>query len=267
MVGASQSNNGYREGSLIVGMGELGGVFALGLLRRGISIVPVLRTTTTESVVERCKEPALCVITVGEEELSTVLDSWLRRYSDRWVLVQNELRPSEWERRGLPTPTVAIVWFEKKPGRDVRALVSTPVFGPHAAIIVNALSSLGLPAHVETDTERLVLELALKNLYILSMNFGGLVHDADVGTLWCDHRPLVEQICGELLELESAQMQRALPALSLKIELERIISADPRHAARGRSARLRLARTLATARRLGLLTPTLDEIARRGEER
>jgi hypothetical protein len=266
MVAASPAN-GYREGSLIVGMGELGGVFALGLLRRGISIVPVLRSTTTESVVERCKEPALCVITVGEDELSAVLDSWLRRYSDRWVLVQNELRPSEWERRGLPSPTVAIVWFEKKPGRDVRALVSTPVFGQHAAVIVNALSSLGLPAHVETDLERLVLELALKNLYILSMNFGGLVHDADVGTLWSEHRSLVEQICDEVIELESTQMQRALPGRSLKLELERIISVDPRHAAKGRSARNRLARTLATARGFGLPTPTLDEIARRAEER
>jgi ketopantoate reductase len=248
-------------------MGELGGVFALALLRRGIDVVPVLRGTPTESIIERCPAPMLCVVSVGEEALPSVLDGSLRRFADRWVLVQNELRPSEWEHRGLPIPTVAVVWFEKKPGRDVRALVSTPVFGPQAAVIVNALSGLGLPAHVESDLERITFELALKNLYILSMNFSALVHDTDVGSLWHDHRAFVGQVCDEVLELEGAQMQRTLPALSLKLELERIITADPRHGASGRSARKRLARTLAAARSLGISTPVLDEIARRGEER
>lgn len=265
MVAVTQATR-TGESAIIVGMGELGSVFALALLRRGVTIVPVLRSTPPEALVAERREPGLCVITVGEEALGGVLDGGLRRYSDRWVLVQNELRPSEWERRGIATPTVAIVWFEKKPGRDVRALVSTPVFGPKASIVVSALSGLGLPAHLETDPERLVFEMALKNLYILSMNFAGLLQDTDVGTLWHQHQPLLAQICNEVIELESAQMQRALPASSLKIELERIIAADPRHVAAGRSARNRLARTTATARRLGISTPTLDEIARRAEE-
>jgi ketopantoate reductase len=263
---AAQSN-GYGASALVVGMGELGGVFALALLRRGISVMPVLRGTSTESVIERCPAPMLCVISVGEEALPSVLDGGLRRYADRWVLVQNELRPSEWEHRGLPTPTIAVVWFEKKPGRDVRALVSTPVFGPQAAVVVNALSALGMPAHAEPDPERIVFEMALKNLYILTMNFGGLVHDTDVGSLWHDHRLVVDQICEEILEIETAQMQRSLPAMSLKLELERIITADPRHGAAGRAARNRLARTLVAARRLGIRTPVLDDIARRVEER
>lgn len=266
-MSTSAPATGIGETALIVGMGELGGVFALGLLRRGIGILPVLRMTNPASILERCDNPTLCVLTVGEDALSGVLDGWLQKYADRLVLVQNELRPSEWERRGLPTPTVAVVWFEKKPGRDVRALVSTPVYGPHAVTIVNGLSTLGLPAHVEVDSERLVFELALKNLYILAMNFAGLVQDSDVGTLWRDHQALLAPICREVLELESAQMQRDLPTKSLTIELERIIAADPRHSARGRSAQRRLARTLATARRLGLRTPTLVEIARRAEER
>src|SRR5512145_2400646 len=167
MVAATQSN-GTGDGALIVGMGELGGIFALGLLRRGISVVPVLRSTTSESVTRQCREPSLCVIAVGEEALAGVLDGWLRRHSDRWVLIQNELRPSEWEHRGIPTPTVAVVWFEKKPGRDVRPLVSSPVYGTYAPVIVHALAGLGLPAHIELDPERLVFELALKNLYVLA---------------------------------------------------------------------------------------------------
>lgn len=265
MVAAAQATRS-GESAIVVGMGELGGVFAIALLRRGFVVTPILRSTPIEAVLDPRQEPDLCVITVGEDALTSVLDGPLRRYSDRWVLVQNELRPSEWERRGLSTPTIAVVWFEKKPGRDVRALVSTPVFGSKAPIIVHALTGLGLPAHIETDPERLVFEMVLKNLYILAMNFAGLVHDTDVGTLWLKHQPFVNQICNEVIELESAQVQRALPISSLKIELERIVTADPRHVALGRSARHRLARSLATARKLGLSTPTLDDIAQRAEE-
>lgn len=265
MVAATQvARSG--ENAIVVGMGELGGVFAVALLRRGFTVTPVLRNTPIDVVTDGHLEPELCVITVGEDALPAVLDGGLRKYSDCWVLVQNELRPSEWERRGLAIPTIAVVWFEKKPGRDARALVSTPVYGAKAPIIVHALSGLGLPAHVEADPERLVFEMALKNLYILSMNFAGLMHDTDVGTLWSKHQALLNQICDEVIELESAQVQRALPISSLKIELERIVTADPRHVALGRSARHRLARALATARRLGLSTPTLDDIAQRAEE-
>jgi hypothetical protein len=248
-------------------MGQLGSVFSLGLLRRGYSVTPVHRNTSSETILTRPIAPSLCVIAVGEDDLGTVLDGWIRRYSDQWVLIQNELRPSEWERRGLPTPTIAVVWFEKKPGRDVHPLVSTPVYGPHAQAIVSALTALGIPSHVEPDREQLLFELCLKNLYILSMNAAGLVFPSDVGTLFYDHRAYLDQICAEVLELEGAQMQRNLPTQSLCIELERIIVADPRHAAAGRSALARLSRSVRTAKRLGIRTPTLDEILKRQEER
>ncbi|MGC4070703.1 MAG: hypothetical protein QM784_39735 [Polyangiaceae bacterium] len=186
-----------EQEAIVVGVGELGGVFSLGLLRRGYSVQPVLRSTPVEPLATRLTAPALCVIAVAEDDLANVLDGWARRYSDRWVLMQNELRPSEWERRGLATPTVAVVWFEKKPGREARPIVSTPVYGPQATVIVNALTGLGLPAHVEPDREQLLFELCLKNLYILSMNFVGLVYPKDVGTIWYDHRPYLDQnLCG-----------------------------------------------------------------------
>jgi len=258
---------GTDQEALVVGMGQLGGIFSLGLLRRGYTVVPILRTTPIEHLSVQKYNPEVCVITVAEDELSHLLDGWARKYSDRWVLVQNELRPSVWERRGLQTPTIAVVWFEKKPGREARPIVSTPVHGPHAQLIVTALTALGLPAHVEPDSEQLLFELCLKNLYILSMNFVGLTFPEDVGTIWYDHRPYLDQICAEVLELEAAQMQRNLPTQSLCIELERLIVADPRHTAAGRSAASRLHRTRTTAQRLGIRTPTLDEIAKRLEER
>jgi ketopantoate reductase len=266
MVSVAAPKLPNRE-ALVVGMGQLGAVFALGLLRRGYSVTPVLRTSVPDTILTRPLQPSVCVIAVAEDDLTNVLDGWARRYAEHWVLVQNELRPSEWERRGLSTPTVAVVWFEKKSGREVRPIVSTPVHGPHAATIVEALTALGIPAHIEPDREQLLFELCLKNLYILSMNSAGLVFPSDVGTIWYEHRAYLDQICAEVLELEAAQMQRNLPTQSLCIELERIISADPRHVAAGRSALARLNRAVRTAKRLGIRTPTLDEILKRQEER
>jgi ketopantoate reductase len=253
--------------TLVVGMGEIGSVFALGLLRRGYTVVPILRSTPVETILARPSNPSLCVVAVAEDDLDHVLDGWARRYADRWVLMQNELRPSEWERRGLDTPTVAVVWFEKKPGREPHTIVSTPVHGPHAQVVISALSSLGLPVHHEPDREQLLFELCLKNLYILSMNFAGLEYPTDVGTIWHEHRPYLDQICIEVLELEAAQMQRNLPTQSLCIELERVIMADPRHVAAGRNALARLHRSRRTAKRLGIVTPTLDAIAAKLEAR
>jgi hypothetical protein len=266
MVSVAVPKPANRE-ALVVGMGELGSVFSVGLLRRGYSVTPVLRSTPEETILTRPLQPSLCVISVTEDDLQSVLDGWLRRYADRWVLVQNELRPSEWERRGLSTPTVAVVWFEKKQGSVVHPIISTPVHGPHSGVIVDALTSLGIPAHQEPDPEQLLFELCLKNLYVLSMNFAGLVFPKDVGTIWYDNRAYLDQIFAEVLELEAAQMQRNLPTQSLCIELERVIIADPRHAAAGRSALARLNRSLRTAKRLGIKTPTLDEIYKRQEER
>lgn len=253
--------------ALVVGMGEMGSVFALGLLRRGYTVAPVLRSTPVETILSRAANPALCVVAVAEDDLEHVLDGWARRYADRWVLMQNELRPSEWERRGLDTPTIAVTWFEKKPGREVHPIVSTPVHGPHAPVIISALSALGIPVHHEPDREQLLFELCLKNLYILGMNFAGLTHPTDVGTIWHEHRPYLDQICIEVLELEAAQMQRNLPTQSLCIELERLIMADPRHVAAGRNAIARLQRSRRTAKRLGISTPVMDAIAQKLEAR
>ncbi len=246
---------------LVVGLGEIGSLLSVGFLRQGVPVVPVLRSTVVENQLEATFAPRLCVLAVGEPSLATLLDGWTQRYADRLVLVQNELRPSEWERRGLPQPTVVVVWFEKKPGRGPRALRSTAVHGRWAHPMVSCLETLGLPAHVESDPQRLVLDLALKNLFVIVTNICGLRVGGDVGTLLNQHEALLTRVTDEVLAVETAEMGQALPESLLRIEMQNTMLADPRHECAGRAAALRLSRALAAARRLGVSTPTLEQIA------
>lgn len=248
--------------ALVIGMGELGKVFALGLLKLGITVVPILRTTPGSVLRAHQDTASVCLVCVGSAELPAVLDSAARIYADRLVLVQNDLHPSDWECRGLPLPTIAVVWFEKKPGREPQGLSSTVLFGPHADLLVGALQSQGILAHAEPDRERLTFELALKNLYVLTTNSVGLAVPGDVGTLWHHHRALIERVLDDVLVLESALMEQPLPHQVLRLEFERLVLADPRHAATGRVARERLLGACAASRRMGTSTPALDEIAR-----
>jgi hypothetical protein len=262
VVLSSAPNHAAESLALVVGMGELGRVFALGMLQLGVTVVPILRTTPNRVLTTHQDAASICLVCVGEAELPAVLDSTARTYADRLVLVQNDLHPSDWERRGLPLPTVAVVWFEKKPGREPHVLSSTILFGPHAELVVSALQVQGIEAHAEPELSRLNFELALKNLYVLTTNSVGLAVPGDVGTLWHSHRALVDRVFEEVLLLESALMEQSLPHQALRLEFERIVLADPRHAAAGRVARERLLGACAASRRMGAATPALDEIAR-----
>lgn len=250
-----------RAPALVVGLGQLGTTFACGLLRRGVTVVPILRRSAVEEVLARYPDPSLVLLAVGELDLGPLLDGWCRRFADRLVLLQNELRPTEWERRGLSRPTVAVVWFEKKPGRSPRALLPTLVHGAHAELLVAALSDLGLPSEIESDPEQLVFALVLKNLFVLGTNICGLMVGGDTGTLLREHQPLLDRVTSDLLGYETAQFGRSLPETALRIKLESALLADPSHACAGRSARSRMQRVLAEARRLGVPMPNVELVA------
>jgi len=250
-----------RAPALVVGLGQLGTTFACGLLRRAVTVVPILRRSVIEEVLTRVPEPSLVLLAVGELDLAPLLDGWCRRFGDRLVLLQNELRPSEWERRGLSHPTVAVVWFEKKPGRSPRALLPTPVYGAHAQLLVAALNDLRLPSEIESDPEQLVFALALKNLFVLGTNICGLMVGGNTGALLHEHQPLLERVTSDLLAYETAQFGRSLPETALRIRLESALLADPAHACAGRSARSRMQRVLVEARRLGVPVPNIHAVA------
>lgn len=248
--------------TVIVGIGQLGGVFAKGLLRTRQTVVPVVRGQSLAEVAERYPKPRAVLVAVGEAELEGVLTQLPDGWNERAALLQNELLPVDWESRGVEGATMAIVWFEKKAGRAIREIRPTIVGGANARHFAAALEALGLSVRVAKDDSELRHEMVVKNLYILVSNLCGLRVGGTVGTLWGEHRGLAERVAGEVLEVQSARLSGAhLDSARAIREMGEAFLADPEHGCMGRSAPSRLARLLAQAAEFGLILPTASQLA------
>lgn len=256
--------------AVVWGLGELGAVFSRGLLRTGRAVFPVVRSTQLDQLASRVPDPEVVLVAVGESDLDGVLAAMPLTWRGRVALLQNELRPRDWERHALDAPTLAVVWFEKKRGTDVRVLLPTVVSGSAATPLLEALAALGVAAEraeadaaERADSDAALGALAAKNLYILVTNLAGMLVGGDVGGLLSTHRALALEVARDVLDLETALFAPHAFSRAEALEvLERAGAADPQHACMGRSAPVRLARSLVHADRLGLAVPTLRRIAR-----
>jgi ketopantoate reductase len=246
--------------AVIVGMGEMGGSFARGLLRLGHPIFPVLRDTDVEQVASRVPSPLTTLVTVGEADLDHALETLPPQWREDVVLVQNELLPRNWQAHGYTDPTVAVVWFEKKPGTSENVIIPTPLFGPHAALLVAALDRIDVPAFELNSEADLLFELVRKNMYILTANIGGLVSRGNVQDLWYNHRGLVHAIADEILPIQEWLTGQRYDEEAMLAGMVEAFDADPEHGATGRSAPARLARAIGHAAEAGLDVPQLREI-------
>ncbi|MDH5493662.1 MAG: hypothetical protein OEY14_17040 [Myxococcales bacterium] len=253
--------------AVVVGLGQMGGVFAHGLLRVGVPVYPINRGDSLRGAASVLSEPRLVLIAVGEAQLEGVLSELPATWRPVAGLLQNELLPGDWRRHGLHQPTVAVVWFEKKAGRPLRPILPTPIAGPSASLLVDALTALDIPAK-RIEREALLGELVLKNLYILTSNIAGLAHarrgaDAgiSVGTLLEREPALVREVAREAFAIQEARLGASAPEFtSLWEGLVAAFGADPEHQAMGRSAPARLMRALEIADAHGLAASRLREI-------
>jgi ketopantoate reductase len=252
-----------REPVVIVGVGELGGVFARALLRAGHPVLPVTREMDMTAESDTCPEPELVLITVGENDLQPVLESLPAAWCDRVGLLQNELLPRDWEKHGLTDPTVIAVWFEKKRGMDHKVVIPSPAHGPRARLLVDALATLDIPAHTVTGTEQRDFELVRKNVYILTTNIAGLETGGTVTELWRDHRELAEKVAHEIMDIQAWLTGSELDRPALIRGMIEAFEGDPEHGCTGRSAPARLTRAIGHADEAGLAVPTLRDIASR----
>ncbi|GMQ84483.1 MAG: hypothetical protein BMS9Abin07_0047 [Acidimicrobiia bacterium] len=245
---------------VVVGLGEMGGVFARAFLSVGYPVYPVLRHRPIAETAATVPDPALVLVTVGEADLDEALDGLPAPWRRRVGLIQNELLPPDWARHGIDDPTVATVWFEKKPGRPVRVIVPTLVAGPQAELVVTALDRLGIAVRV-IHRDQLVNALVAKNLYILTANIGGLSTGGTVSELWQGHPELAAPVASEVLDIQEHLVGEPIDREMAMAEMIAAFAADPEHGSTGRSAPRRLQRALRFARDAGIATPTLDAIA------
>ena len=243
-----------------IGIGEIGGVFARGLLRSGSPVIPVNRSDDINQVALGNPEPEAVLLTVAEKDLQASLESMPEAWADRLCLVQNELLPRDWLQHDIKNPTVISVWFEKKPGMDAKPIIASPVFGPHADLLCLALDAISIPVLKLESAEDLLFELVRKNLYILTTNIAGLVAGGNVSELWQDHRTLAIEVAEDVLGLQAWLTGEKLDNKALIDAMLVAFDGDPEHGCTGRSAPARLQRAIQLADEAGLDVPTLHRI-------
>ncbi len=249
-----------REPVVVIGLGEMGQVFAGGMLRAGHPVYPVVREMDVAREGTLIPGPELVLVAVGEKDLHGALDRLPESWRDCVCLLQNEILPRDWRDHRVVRPTVISVWFEKKRGRPVKAILPSPVYGPKAATILSALGALDIPAVEVSEAAEMLYEMVRKNLYVLTVNIAGLVTRGSVGSLWHDHRALAREVAGEILDVEEWLVRESLPRERLMAGLAEAIEADPHHECVGRSATERLGRALRIADEAGLAATRLRRI-------
>jgi len=246
---------------VVIGIGEIGSVFARGFMKLGYPVVPVTREMDMGLVAADVADPEMVVVAVAEKDLQSTLAAMPDAWSDKLVLLQNELLPRDWLAHGLKNPTVISVWFEKKKGMDSKVVITSPVFGQFAELLKQALGSLDIPVAVVESEEALLFELVLKNLYILTTNIAGLEAGGNVSELWTNHNELACEVAGDVLDIQEQLTGEELDRTALIEGMLRAFDGDPEHGCMGRSAPARLERALAIADEADLEVPTLRRIA------
>jgi hypothetical protein len=242
---------------VVIGLGQLGRVFAGGLLRAGCSVIPVNRGDDMTALAKKHPAPELVLVAVAENDLHTVLAALPDVWKPRAALIQNELLPRDWLTHGYVDPTVISVWFEKKKGTDAKPLIASPVAGPGAALLCRALTSIELPCREVALGDALLFELVRKNIYILTTNIAGLKTGGTVSQLWAQHEVFARQVANEVMDIQDALTGVAHDREKLIAGMLEAFDGDPDHGCTGRSAPARLARALQHADAFGLAVPAL----------
>jgi len=245
---------------VVVGIGEIGSVFARGFLRLGHPVYPVTRDMDMKDVASELPHPEAVLLAVGESDLHTQLAKLPESWKSSLILIQNELLPKDWQQYDLK-PTVVSVWFEKKKGQDVKVVVPSPVFGEKAQLVAAALETLDIPISIITDEAQMTFELVRKNYYILASNIAGLKVGGTVSELWKLHRSLTQDVLRDIHAIQEYLTGQELDNEALTQAMLLAFEGDPDHACMGRSAPERLKRALEIAYQAGIDVPTLKRIA------
>jgi hypothetical protein len=249
---------------VIIGIGELAGVFAKAFLHNGYPVYPITRAMNITDEAEYLPEPQLVLVAVAESDFHDAMQTIPARWRSKLALLQNELLPGDWLAHGIDDPTVISVWFEKKKGMDYNVLRPSPVYGVAAGLIAESLAGIDIPCKILPSADDLVFELVLKNVFVFTINIAGLILEEGTTTskLWQQHEKLARAVANDIITLQEFETARSFARDRLIDGLVKGINGDPNHKCKGRAAAGRLARALERADQGGLDIPAIRDIQR-----
>ena len=253
-----------KQPIVIIGIGELAGVFAKAFLRNGYPLYPITRNMNIDPEAENLPEPRLVLVAVAEKDFQEVMETIPARWRNKLVLIQNELLPHDWLAHAIDNPTVISVWFEKKKGMDYNVLLPSPIYGPEANLVAESLASIEIPCKILASEDELVFELVLKNVFVFTINIAGLILPDGTTTslLWQKHQKLACDVAKDVIALQEFVTERSSSRERLMEGFEKGIKGDPDHKCKGRSAPGRLTRVMEIAEAAGVKIPMIRDVYR-----
>jgi hypothetical protein len=247
---------------VIIGIGELGGIFAKAFLRAGYPVYPVTRNMDIDQAADNIPEPMLVLVAVAEKDFPSVMQIIPTPWRGCIGLLQNELLPRAWQSYKIDDPTIISVWFEKKKGMDTNVLIPSRVYGPKGSLIAGALHGIDIACAVLATENDLLYELVRKNVFVFTINIAGLLlaEGATTADLWNQHHELALAIAEEVIDVQNWLIGESLDRKRLIDGLVEGINGDLHHKCKGRSARGRLERVIAVAGEAGLNIPRIRQI-------
>jgi len=252
---------------VILGIGELGGIFAKAFLRTGHPVYPVTRSTNISGLADSIPQPELVLVAVAENDFKAVMATIPAAWRSCIGLLQNELLPRDWEAYDITGPTIISVWFEKKKGIEYNVLIPSRVHGPKAGLIAESLENIEIPCKILSSEDEIVYELVFKNVFVLTINIAGLVLEegTTTETLWTQHNEFARTIADEVIDVQECLTEAVFQRKRLIDGLAEGVYGDPQHKCKGRSAQGRLTRVVDIADEAGLEIPRIRDIRSRLE--
>ncbi|MFT3928095.1 MAG: hypothetical protein QM778_36540 [Myxococcales bacterium] len=254
---------------IVMGIGELGQLYATAALKRGMRVIPVTRAARPEVALQGIPLDTPLLVAVGEADLEPALESLPKPRLDSIILLQNELFPSLWQRFS-ERATVMVPWLLKKKGEPLLVARSTPVYGQFAELAQALHESLGFAVDRLPDMAALEQAIVDKYAFILSVNALGLMRDIRLGEWLKDGPQEVQVLAREAAVLGSRLVSEGARSPSNQpIDLNQTVAqvhAGMLHMAgmraKGRTAPDRVRRALEHAGRFRLNTPALLQASR-----
>jgi len=244
---------------VVLGMGELGALYATAALKLGLTVTPGTRSHAVDWTAVPRDTPVL--VAVGEDAVVPVLRSVPLVHRDNVILLQNELFPQVWKAALVEEPTVMVPWFSKKKGKLVELSRPTLMHGRWAPLLEDLHRTLGIPSTVTGHAAQRDEGLVAKYTFILTINVLGVAKDLTLGTWLQQDAATVHAVLEDARTLGEALLGARVDENTVRTQVLEAFAFLANHPARGRTAAARVQRARAQAQLHHVTIPAVERLS------